>query len=48
MAKPLSTAKQRVLEYLKRTDGATASKFTTDDLQALLAPLVPLTAMGPD
>ena len=26
MAKPLSTAKQRVLEYLKRTDGATASE----------------------
>ena len=26
MAKPLSTAKQRVLEYLKRTDGATAAE----------------------
>jgi predicted ArsR family transcriptional regulator len=27
MAKPLSTAKQRVLEHLKRTDGATASEI---------------------
>jgi predicted ArsR family transcriptional regulator len=27
MAKPLSTAKQRVLEYLKRTDAATASEI---------------------
>ena len=27
MPKPLSTAKQRMLEYLKRTDGATASEM---------------------
>jgi predicted ArsR family transcriptional regulator len=29
MAEPLSTAKQRVLEHLKRADGATAAEFAT-------------------
>jgi superfamily II DNA or RNA helicase len=44
----LQARKTALAEGVLGSDGATASKFTTDDLQALLAPLVPLTAMGPD